>query len=76
MSRHHILPQHFWHGIGGICYLCRDCHDEIERRITRTERIYSGSKTKRFQLAPYEYREILRDFLTERSFGCGASLQC
>jgi hypothetical protein len=65
-SKHHILPRHFFHGMGGIVWLCRDsCHNEIEKRITATEAVYSGSRARRFKLAPSEYREILRNFMAE-----------
>lgn len=51
-SGHHILPKRFFKGKGGIYYLCRRCHNELERRIPCTK-----------QLKPIEYRRILQDFI-------------
>ena len=54
-------------GAGGICYLCRFHHDEVEERIKKTERQMSeGLKgSMRFRLHESEYREILNDYLNE-----------
>lgn len=70
ITRHHILPRCVFHGRGGICYLCRCHHDEVERRIMKTEKQMLGDRildgpSKRFILEEHEYREILQDYLNE-----------
>lgn len=53
-------------GAGGICYLCRFHHDEVEDRIQKTERQMTEIKSsQRFRLHQSEYREILNDYLNE-----------
>lgn len=63
ITRHHILPQIFWRGSGGISYLCEYCHREIEGIIRIREIQVSGNKHKRCQLDKKEYQGILIDFL-------------
>lgn len=70
VTRHHILPRCMFGGRGGICYLCRFHHDEVEKRILKTERQMSEGLTldgpsMRFRLEEYEYKEILTDYLNE-----------
>jgi hypothetical protein len=64
VTKHHILPRFFFKGKGGISYLCRHHHNEVEHRILETERQMSGSY-KRYQLEESEYREILKNYLEE-----------
>ena len=66
-SRHHILPQKWWRGYGGISHLCIYCHREVEAMIQKEETKQSGSKSIRFKLHESEYREILRRFLSSDS---------
>lgn len=37
-TRHHILPHRFYHS-SDIIYLCRDCHDQIEKRIPLKQKL-------------------------------------
>lgn len=69
VTKHHIIPRCFGGG-GGICYLCRFHHDEVEARLAKTEEQMSEGMTfpgpsMRFRLEDSEYREILRDYLNE-----------
>lgn len=67
-TRHHILPKVFFGGYGGISDLCCGCHREIERRILQREREVAGNnKITRHKLNEKEYRQILADFLNEKS---------
>ena len=54
-TKHHILPQRFFGGDGAILYLCRHCHEEIERLIPQKEKLSSA-----------EYIQIARNFLSHR----------
>lgn len=65
LSSHHILPKTFFKGKGGRCYLCRHHHDEVEQRILKVEHQMSGLPCGRFKLEEPEYREILKDYLSE-----------
>lgn len=41
MTEHHVLPRRIWpveEGNTEVGYLCRDCHDEIERIIAYRKR--------------------------------------
>ena len=47
LTKHHILPKRFYFlADAGVIYLCRSCHDQLERRIPfkpkRTPRWYYG----------------------------------
>jgi hypothetical protein len=37
LSRHHILPQRYFHGRGRILKICRKCHTQIETMIRSCE---------------------------------------
>lgn len=52
-------------GKGGVCYLCRFHHDEVEERILKTERLMSDGFKGRYKLDESEYIEILTDYLNE-----------
>ena len=65
VTKHHIIPRIFGKGKGGICYLCRTHHDEIEQRILKVEHQMSGLPCGRFKLEEQEYRDILNDYLSE-----------
>jgi len=54
-SGHHILPKRFFKGKGGIYYMCRKCHNQLERRIPLAKK-----------LPPKEYKKILDDFIKEK----------
>jgi len=53
-SRHHITPKRFFgsNQNSPILYLCRDCHDEIEKHIPQFTRLDRD-----------EYFQIAADFL-------------
>lgn len=56
LTRHHIYPKRYFgsHVINPIiCFLCRRCHDLVERKIPQNT-----------ILPKYEYLRILREFLT------------
>ena len=62
LTKHHILPRcHFKGGSGKIVYLCRVCHDEIEKFIEQVE----GKKPngKRKKLSYWQYPIIYQSFL-------------
>ena len=54
LTRHHVLPQRFYKKIKQtpILYICRDCHDKLERKIP----VYPRLRSER-------YLEIAQDFL-------------
>lgn len=49
---HHVWPRRFFHGSGPLLYLCRSCHNDIERLIPRYQR-----------LSVERYEQIAADFL-------------
>jgi len=54
-SFHHIWPVEFFHGIGPKIDLCRQCHNELEKRIP-----HKTKKAKRW------YEITLSNFLKEK----------
>lgn len=54
-SGHHILPKRFFHGIGGIYYMCRQCHNELEFFIPQKK-----------LLEEEKYWQILIDFIKRK----------
>lgn len=55
LTRHHIYPMRFFgsHKINPvICWLCRRCHDKVEKRIPQHT-----------VLPKQEYLKIIREFL-------------
>ena len=65
VTRHHILPKCMFGGYGGICYLCRFHHNEIEVRYLKTERQMSDGFKGRYRLSAIEYKQIMEDYLNE-----------
>lgn len=51
-TKHHVLPRRFFNGKGPILYLCRKCHDAIERILPQN-----------VELHPDDYLQITKEFL-------------
>ena len=62
MTKHHILPKVFYLGKGGVVYLCRTCHNNIEVVYLMAESL-GRDKTERRKLMPCVYRKLLKKFL-------------
>jgi len=54
LTKHHIYPKRFFGGGGPILFICRYCHDKIERDIPQY-----------IKLTKERYIEKVNDFLTE-----------
>jgi hypothetical protein len=56
LSKHHLYPKRFYRKQKkpAILFLCRTCHNEIERRIPYGEKLYRE-----------DYLEIARNFLAK-----------
>jgi len=57
LTRHHVYPQRFFNGYGPILWLCRSCHDELEKEIPAY-----------VKLEKRRYVEIAYDFIKEVSY--------
>lgn len=55
-TRHHLWPRRFFNGRGPILFLCRQCHNLIERLLPQN-----------VELHPDDYLQIAREFLTPES---------
>jgi 5-methylcytosine-specific restriction endonuclease McrA len=56
LTRHHIFPRRFfgdWKN-SPIMFLCRTCHDKIEKLIPENEKLHKD-----------DYLQIAREFLTQ-----------
>lgn len=65
ITRHHILPKVHFHGSGGMLYLCRGCHDEIEKSYAIAERLFGHTVDyhERKRLTVLQYKELTIKFL-------------
>lgn len=63
LTRHHKLKKYIWPELkndeDNHIYICRTCHDNIEREITKRE-------NKLLKEHPEIYLEVLDDFLTDK----------
>jgi C4-type Zn-finger protein len=62
LTRHHVLPKCFFGGAGEILLICRECHDELEEVIFRTEQ--PERRGSRRKLPAYLYVEVVESFLS------------
>lgn len=53
-TRHHIYPRRFYDGAGPLLWLCRKCHDALERIIPQYTRLHKQ-----------DYLQLTREFLSE-----------
>lgn len=53
-SRHHCFPKRFFGGEGPLLWLCRKCHNDIERIIPQFQK-----------LTKEDYLTLTREFLLE-----------
>lgn len=51
-TRHHVYPQRFFGGIGPILWLCRQCHDALERQIPQHTQLHKA-----------DYLQLAQEFL-------------
>lgn len=54
-TKHHIFPRRFYGGIGAILWLCRKCHDALEKLIPQHTPLQKD-----------EYIQLAREFLEDR----------
>jgi len=59
-SVHHVYPQYYFDGAGPKRNLCRPCHDRVEKKIDKEERL-NGRKA----LSKKKYIEIVDTFISE-----------
>lgn len=67
LTKHHILPRTHFKGSSKIVYLCRTCHDELEKYIESVEG--KNRKGKRNKLSYWQYPIIYTDFLITKDKG-------
>lgn len=63
LTLHHCLPRRHFHGAGLVRYLCRACHNIIDRRNDEAERYCYGNTLK--PLPRETYLQMFNQFLAE-----------
>ncbi len=57
LTRHHVFTKRFNKKEKAVCYLCRECHDEIELQIPVTKKKVKGWYLKTLLLFILERRK-------------------
>ncbi len=60
-SPHHILPRRWFGKHGEVCYLCRGCHNDLEKIIEKVEKAFGGGRL--YRLTEDVYYSIYRAFV-------------